>query len=172
MKLNTDKCHFLLNAQGQNFLEIGNLNLKNFFSEKLLGITFDCKLKFSNHIEDICKKATRKLNVLSKIVPYMDIFRRKNLMNAFFRSQFNYCPLIWMCYNRSLNHKINQLHERCLRIIYSDKKSSLDGLLDKDESVSTHHQSIQKLGIEFFKVLNGKNPEIVNEIFLIRDSSV
>ena len=104
MKLNTDKCHLLLNTQDQNFLKIGNFNIKNSFSEKLLGITFDCKLKFSNHIEDICKKATRKLNALSRIVPYMDISRRKILMNAFFRSQFNYCPLIWMCYNRSLNH--------------------------------------------------------------------
>ena len=160
LMLNTDKCHLLLNTQDQNFLKIGNFNIKNSFSEKLLGITFDCKLKFSNHIEDICKKATRKLNALSRIVLYMDISRRKILMNAFFRSQFNYCPLIWMCYNRSLNHKINRLHKRCTRIIYSDKKSSFDEFLDKDESVSIHHQNIQKLGIEMFKVLNGENPQI------------
>ena len=171
MKLNTNKCHLLLNTQDQNFLKIRNFNIKNSFSEKLLGITFDCKLKFSNHIEDICKKSTRKLNALSRIVPYMDISRRKILMNAFFKSQFNYCPLIWMCYNRSLNHKINRLHERCLRIIYSDKKSSFDELLDKDESVSIHHQNIQKLGIEMFKVLNGENPQIVKEIFHIRDET-
>ena len=102
----------------------------------------------------------------------MDISRRKILMNVFFRSQFNYCPLIWMCYNRSLNHKINRLHERSLRIIfYSGKKSSSDELLDKDESVSIHHQNIQKLGIEMFKVLNGENPQIVNAVFRIRDET-
>ena len=61
MKLNTDKCYLLLNTQDRNFLKIGTFNIKNSFSEKLLGITFDYKLKFSNHIEDICKKATRKL---------------------------------------------------------------------------------------------------------------
>ena len=76
-----------------------------------------------------------------------------------------------MCYNRYLNHKINRLHERCLRINYSDKKCSFDELLDKDESVSIHHQNIQKLGIEMFKVLNGENPQIVNEIFRIRDET-
>ena len=69
-----------------------------------------------------------------------------------------------MCYNRSLNHKINRLHERCLRIIYSDKNSSSDELLDKDESVSIHHQNIEKLGIDLFKVLDGENLQIVNEI--------
>ena len=69
MKLNNDKCHLLLNMQSQNFLKIKNFNIKNSFSEKLLGITFDCKLKFSNHIKNICKKATRKLKALSRIVP-------------------------------------------------------------------------------------------------------
>ena len=76
-----------------------------------------------------------------------------------------------MCYNRSLNLKINRLHPRCLRIIYSDKKSSFDELFDKDKSVSIHHQNFQKLGIEMFKVLNSENPQIVNEIFRIRDET-
>ena len=86
----------------------------------------------------------------------MDISGRKILMNAFFRSQFNYCLLIWMCYNRSLNLKISRLQERCLRIIYSDKKFNFDELLEKDESVSIHHQNIQKPGIEIFKVFNSE----------------
>ena len=84
MKLNTDKCNLLLNTLEQSFLKIGNFNIKNSFSEKLLGINFDCKLKFSNHIENICTKATRKLNAQSRIVPYIGISRRKILMNAFF----------------------------------------------------------------------------------------
>ena len=62
-----------------------------------------------------------------------------------------------MCCNRSLNHKINRLHQLCLPIIYSDKKSSFDELLDKDEAVL--------FNIEMFNVLNSKNTQIVNEIF-------
>ena len=77
--------------------------------------------------------------------------------------------LIWICCNRSFNHKINRLHEKCLEIIYSDKISSFDELLDKDESVSIDHQNIHKLGIEIFIVLNGENPQIENKFFPIRD---
>ena len=65
-------------------------------------------------------------------MPYLDI-----LVNAFFSSQFNYCPLIWMCHNRMLNNRINRLHERSLRIIYNDKHTSFEELLEKDKSVST-----------------------------------
>ena len=59
MKLNTDKCHLLLNSQEPNTLKIGDLHINNSLSEKILGITFDCKLKFNKHIEDILQKHRR-----------------------------------------------------------------------------------------------------------------
>ena len=62
MNLNTYKCHLLLNSQEPNALKIGDLDINNSLSEKLLGITFGCKLKFNKHIEDIFQKASQKLN--------------------------------------------------------------------------------------------------------------
>ena len=54
IKLNADKCRLLLNSQESNTLKISDLHINNSLSEKLLGITFDCKLKFNKHTEDIC----------------------------------------------------------------------------------------------------------------------
>ena len=59
---------------------------KNSSCEKMLGIDFDYKLKFMNHIDEIYKKALRKLNTLARIAPYMGIRKRRTLMNAFFKS--------------------------------------------------------------------------------------
>ena len=56
MNLNTYKFHLLLNCQGPNALKIDDLDINNSLSEKLLGITFGCKLKFNQHIEDIFQK--------------------------------------------------------------------------------------------------------------------
>ena len=56
MKLNTDKCHLLLNNKEPNPPKIGDLHINDSLIEKLLCITFDCKPKFSKHIEDNCKK--------------------------------------------------------------------------------------------------------------------
>ena len=36
-------------------------------------------------------------------------------------------------------------------------------------SVSIHHQNLQKLAVKMFKVSEGLNPEIVNELFQFRD---
>ena len=41
-------------------------------------------------------------------------------MIVFVESQFNYCPLIWMFPSRTMNNKINRIHERALRTVYSD----------------------------------------------------
>ena len=50
-----------------------------------------------------------------------------------------------------MNNKINGL--KCLRIIYSDKTSSFEEILDKDGSVTGHTRNLQALATEMFKVI-------------------
>ena len=132
---------------------------------KLLGVHFDDQLKFYFYIEKLCKNANMKLHALARVTSYMDLSKKRILMNAFFDSQFNYCPLIWMCHSRKRYHKINRLHEKCLRIIYNDRTSSYEELLSKGDSVFMHHKNLQKFVIEIYKVANGLCPGIMIEVF-------
>ena len=70
-----------------------------------------------------------------------------------------------MCHNRTKNNKINRLHERCLRLLYNNKKSSFHDLLEKDSPVSIHHRNLRALATEMY---NGMAPETVTEIFPLR----
>ena len=140
------------------------MTLKNRECEKVLGVKFDNKLTFERHITDICRKASRKIYALPRIAPYMDLSKLRMVMNPFFNSQFNYCPLIWMCRNCTTNIKINRLHERCLPIIYNDKQSSFKMLLEKDSSVSIHDRNIQCLATDMYKVSNGLSTPTVSKI--------
>ena len=74
-----------------------------------------------------------------------------------------------MFHSRSLNNKVNRLHERCLRIIYNDNVSTFEELLSKDNSVSVHHNNIH--AIEMYKMANGISPEIMNEVFKLREET-
>ena len=167
MKANHGKCHLLLSTQEDANIQIENSIINCARSQKLLGVVLDNKLKFDKHIENICQKANRKLNALARVTNYMELPKRRILMNALFKAQFNYCPIVWMFHSRSLNNKINRLHERCLRIIYNDKRSSFEELLVKDNSVSVHHNNIHTLAIEMYKVVNGISPEIMNDVFKV-----
>ena len=145
MKANPDNCHFLCNSNSEVSLTIETQKIKNCKFEKLFGIKFDSKLNFNSHIHDIFQKAGQKLNAISRLTVYMNFAKRRLLVNAFFYSQCNYCQLVWMCHNRTNNNKINRLNERCLRLIYNDKKSSFKDVLEKDRSVSIHHRNLRTL---------------------------
>ena len=74
-----------------------------------------------------------------------------------------------MCHSRENNNKTNRLHERCLRIIYIDKRSSFNALLEKDGSVSIHERNIKILATEMFKVSRNLAPSQMHEIFKLKD---
>ena len=88
-------------------------------------------------------------------------------MKAFIESQFNYCPLIWMLHSRTLNNKINRIHERALRTVYSDYNSSSNELFHKDGSFMIHQRNVQSLAIEIYKYLDGLSPAILSEAFKV-----
>ena len=168
LKNNFGKCHVLVSTNKPVGIKIGDYTIDNSECEKLLGVEIDVNLNFNDHISDFCKKASRKISALARVTPFMGLSKRKLLMNAFFTSQFSYCPLIWMCYSRSNNRKINMLHERCLRTIYNDKQSSFTELLNKGNSLPSHIRNIQRLAIEMFRFDNGLSPPLMSNIFKLR----
>ena len=54
-------------------------------------------------------------------------------------------------------------------MIYGNYVSSFEELLKRDESVITHHRNIQLVTIVMFKVKNGLCPEIMRDLFQLRE---
>ena len=121
LKANPDKCHLLINADGNVALKIKNETITNSSNKKVLGIV-------------------RLSKVLGRLI-----------MNAFIFSQFGYCPLVWMFHSRKLNNRINNIHERALTIIYRDYESTFQQLLKQNNSVVIYRRNLQILPTEIFK---------------------
>ena len=87
-------------------------------------------------------------------------------MKALITSQFLYCPLVWMFHSRTMNNRINTLHEKALRLVYTNKPNlSFDDLLKEDKSVKIHQKNLQILATEIYKVKNDLGPKIMADIF-------
>ena len=84
-------------------------------------------------------------------------------MKAFINSQIS--SSVWLFNSRKLSTKINKLHDRALRIMYRDQKSSFKDLLELHNSVSVHQEHFQVLMIEMYKTKHGLNPSFMTEIF-------
>ena len=100
----------------------------------------------------------------------MSLEKRRALMKAFIESQFSYFPLIWMLRSRALKNKINHIHERALRTVYSVYNSSFYKLLDKDDTFKIHQKNVQNLAIEIYKYLHGLSPAIVSDVFKVNET--
>ena len=71
--------------------------------------------------------------------------------------------------SRSLNNRINHLHERALTIVYNDHSSTFEDLLKKDNSVSVHYRNICLLATELYKAKNNLSSQIMLELFQRRE---
>ena len=76
-----------------------------------------------------------------------------------------------MFHCRKLNHRINSIHERALRVTYQDYQSTFLQLLQKDNSVTIHQRNLQVLATEIFKAKNDLSPEIMKEVFELKEPS-
>ena len=70
-----------------------------------------------------------------------------------------------MFHSRRVNHKINHLNERSLRIVHKDNYSSYVDLLVKSKSFTIHQRNIQSLAVELFKVKRNLSNVIMCNIF-------
>ena len=117
-------------------------------------------------ISIVFAKKQVNLNALARITHYLNIQKRRTVMKSFVTAEFYYCPLIWMLHSRHLNHKINSIHERALRITYQDNTSTFQEQLNKSNSVSIHHRNLQVLATEMLKTHWDLPPEILRKNFL------
>ena len=172
LKANPDKFHLILSERNteQDFIQIQQFKILNSSCKKLLGITIDNKLSFDEHVTSLCSKASQKLHALIRVARFMTLHQKRTIMRAFINSQFGYCPIVWMFYNRKLNNRINRIHERALRTVYNDHISSFEELLLKDNSVTIHVRNLQALAVEIYKVVNDISPEIMKQVFTIKES--
>ena len=58
------------------------------------------------------------------------------------KSQFNYCPLVWMFCSRQSNNLINKIHERSPRISYKGQKTSYQNLFETHNELTIHQRNL------------------------------
>ena len=154
MVLNSSKCHFMClgqNTVNQTFL-CDNIEMKNSKEDKIFGVVIDNKLRFKSHVKNICKKASQKIWALSCLINYLNDFKKKIIFNDLIKSQFSYCPLVWMFCSRQTSNMIKEIHERALRILLNDHFSGFKTILLNMNDITIHHGNIQTLMIKLFKI--------------------
>ena len=123
---------------------------------------------FTEHLNTVCKKANLKLHALNRISRFLSPEQHVLIINAYIKSLFNYCQLVWMFCYRGIMHKMNKVHERSLRLLLKNYKDDFQDLLRSSGDISIHQRYINSLLTEVYKYVHGISPEKMSEVFSTR----
>ena len=99
MVLNAGKCHFMClgnNTENKTFL-FHNILMENSKEQNILGVTVDNKLNFKSYINELFKKISQKIVVLSRLSSYLHNSEKKLIFNSIIKSRSSYCPHLTYC---------------------------------------------------------------------------
>ena len=148
-----------------NILSIKGKDIKTTEELKLLGVTIDSNLDFSNHISTLCKKASQKIGVLMRLRNLIPTFAKLQLFKAAILPRLTYCHLVWHFCRASDARKLERLQERGLRAVFKDKNSPYHQLLERAKLPTLLNRRLQDVCILMYKVKHNLNPPNICSIF-------
>ena len=151
-------------------ITVGNQEIKPSSSVKLLGVDIDNKLNFRKHIKTLCRKAGAKLNAIKRLGSYLKEKDRKLLVTAHVTSQFNYSSIVWHFGGLTEVHKMEKLHERCIRYIYNEYNKNYFDLLYENDLTTLFGKRTREMCCETYKTIHGLNAAYMKDIFEDRPS--
>ena len=121
-------------------------------------------MKFDEYVLSKCKKAGKKLSVFIRVSELMTFAQRRNIMKAFIKTRFGYCPLVLMFCGIKNNACINYIHERALKAVYNDEISPFEQLLERDKSETMYIRNIKTLAVELFRIKNNLSNDVIAQL--------
>ena len=86
------------------------------------------------------------------------------------KSQFSYCPSIWMFSSRQSNNLINKVHERSLRLITNNQNSSFETLFQNNKDITFNQKNLQILMTEVYDIVKGEALAIMKNLFIFGEN--
>ena len=118
----------------------------------------------------VLNKAGRLLNALRKKSKLLNMSCKVKLFNAFIRSIFSYCPLIWMNRNKTDMNRLEKIQERALRMVFNDNWATYDELLTRAKLPTLQNMWKTMLVTEVYKAHHKLSPTYISELFMCKDS--
>jgi hypothetical protein len=140
LSLNLVKTEYLLirSRHNINTLEeqprvfIGDEPIKAVQVTKTLGVKIDQFLTWDSHIDQIKKKSS-ELSAMKKIKDFTNSDTLKSVYYDLVQPHFDYCCEVWNFINRGQSERVQNLHNRCARIIMNFKDEPEQSQLALDQ---------------------------------------
>ena len=120
LPVNYKKCHIMTITnkctQIQFDYKLNNMSLARVDTFKDLGVIFDCKLSFANHVEHICNSAFRSLGFIIRCGrDFTQVDSLRLLYFAYVRSKLEYACIVWAPFTQNRINHLENIQRRFLK---------------------------------------------------------
>ena len=178
LKINVSKTKSMLIHSSRKIVD-GNLTLKieeNIVEQvrcyKFLGVVVNDTLTWVDHIDMVCKKVSRSLNLLRRLSWFLPQPLLVLFLKSYILPHFDYCDVVWFGCTKSESHRLESLLNFACRIVLRRCKHSSASAARHDLGVSTL-SSRRKLHLSqtVFKCLSSHCPSNLSQLFSGPNSS-
>ncbi len=145
--------------------------IENQLVVKLLGLYVDSLLDFNVHIDYICRKTGRKLNVLARLSKTLSTGSKLIHFYYFILVQFEYCAAVWHFCSRGKNEKVREDTKTSITL-FNDFNSSYEELPSRSNTytlcTATTVHFRQKI---VYKSILKQGPKYINDLFVVNENS-
>lgn len=130
-----------------------------------LGVTFDCSLSFSLHINSICSQSYRLLRNLASIRKFISTGDLRLLVQSIIVSRIDNCnSLLYGVLARNIN-KLQKLQNACARVIYGKRRRDhVTPLLQELHWLPVRQRIIFKILLLVFKFYHNSVPLYIAQL--------
>jgi hypothetical protein len=83
---------------------------------KLLGVTLDCKLSWSKHIDAVVAKMGRSLSIVKRCSAFLTTLSTRQVLQALVLSHLDYCSVVWSGATKKDFGKLQLVQNRAPRL--------------------------------------------------------
>jgi len=162
LKLNIDKCKVV--SYGRHVIDYQyhmNYYGSDVAVEKLsnitdLGVNFDDKLSFKDHITDKTNKAYGVLGIIKRNFDNLSTDAFLMLYKSMVRSHLEYAGALWNPYRKGDIKRLEKVQMRATKLVNSVKHLSYENRLQKLKLPTLKYRRLRGDMIEVFKIIHGK----------------
>lgn len=97
-------------------LVLNNVAVEQVHEIKLLGVTLDCTLSWSRHIDEVVKKMGRNISVVKRCYSFLNSYLIKPVLQTLVLSHLDYCSVVWSGTTKKNLGKLQRVQNRAARL--------------------------------------------------------
>lgn len=152
-------------------ITINNIRITPSESITYLGLTFNNRLNFDEHLTKLQRTTSALIFNIRKLRPYLTLKTTKLITDTLVLSRLKYCDSLFNGLNNNKLHDLDKLTNRSIRIIYklpiTDYKTSITELKRNLNWLNTEKNTKHKILTILYKVITSNEPYNLRQLIQI-----